>query len=167
VNNLPGNSLPPEIVTQVDPTDQKLIFMQAPLTLRKRIKFNPNTVPPQLEFGGYYNDTDYVGEPLLLPNVMTLADAGALKALSANAVYRAAIDFLRAETVFSEAGVSSLGSQFKALSAAFAQGQGYISLAMQNRDACGTLPISIEILKITCPLYQGDIKAIYADCAFD
>src|SRR5207247_2516029 len=57
-----------------------------------------------------------------------------------------------------------LGSQFKALSAAFVQGQGYVSLAMQNSASCGALPISIEILKVACPLYQGDIKAIYADC---
>jgi len=167
VNNFPGNKLPSEIVTQVNPTDQKLVFMQAPLTLRKRLKFNPNTVPPQFEFGGYYNDTDYVGEPLLLPNVMTVADANALKALSANATYRAAIDALRAFTVLNATGVSSLGSQFKALSAATAQGQGYVTLAMQNSTNCGDLPISVEILKVACPLYQGDIKPIYADCAFD
>ena len=47
------------------------------------------------------------------------------------------------------------------------QGQGYVSLAMQNSGSCGTLPVSIEIFKVTCPLYRGDIKAIYADCAFD
>jgi uncharacterized delta-60 repeat protein len=167
VSNLPGNQLPAEIVTQVDPTDQKLVFMQAPLTVRKRLKFNPNTVPPRLEFGGYYNDTDFVGEPLLLPNVMTTADANALKALSANSTYRAAIDALRATTVLSTSGVASLGSQFKALSAAYAQGQGYVSLAMQNSGACGALPVSVEIIKVTCPLYQGDIKALSPDCPFD
>jgi uncharacterized delta-60 repeat protein len=167
VSNLPGNKLPSEIVTQVDPADQKLVFMQVPLTLRKRLKFNPNTIPPQLEFGGYYNETDYVGDPLLLPNVMTLAEANALKSLSANATYRAAIDALRAITVAAQAGVSSLGSQFKALSAATAPGPGYVALAMQNSGACGALPVSVEIIKVACPLYQGDIKPIYADCAFD
>jgi hypothetical protein len=167
VSNLPGNRLPPEIVTQADPTDRKLVFMQAPLTVRKRLRFNPNTAPPRLEFGGYYNDTDYVGEPLLLPNVMTMADANALKALSANSTYRAAIDALRAMTVLNASGVSSLGSQFKALSAAYAQGQGYVSLAMQNSGNCGALPVSVEIFKVSCPLYQGDIKALYPDCPFD
>jgi hypothetical protein len=167
VSGLPGNNLPAEIVTQVDPTDQKLVFMQAPLTVRKRLKFNPNTVPPRLEFGGYYNDTDFVGEPLLLPNVMTLADARALKALSANSTYRAAIDALRVQTVQAAGGSSSLGSQFKALSAAYAQGQGYVSLAMQNSGGCGALPVSVEIIKVSCPLYQGDIKALLPDCPFD
>ncbi len=166
VSGLPGNKLPPEIVTQVDPTDQKLVFMQAPLTVRKRLKFNPNTVPPRLEFGGYYNDTDYVGEALLLPNVMTAADANALKALSANSTYRAAMDALRGKTLLA-ANLTPIGSQFKALSAAFAQGQGYVSLAMQNSGDCGALPVSVEIIKVTCPLYQGDLKALLPDCPFD
>ncbi len=159
--------LPPGIVTQADPVDQKLIFMQVPLSLRKRVKFNPNLVPPRWEFGGYYNDSDYVGDPLLLPNVMTAAEANALKFLSADIWYQAGIDLLHSVTVLAEYGVSSLGSQFKALSAAFAQGQGYVALAMQNSGDCGALPVSVEIIKVTCPLYQGDIKPIYAECAFD
>jgi len=167
VNNLPGNQLPAEIVTQVDPADQKLVFMEAPVTLRKRIKFNPNTTPPQFEFQGYYNDSDFVGEPLLLPNVMTAADAAAMKDLSPNPAYQADIDALRTLTLASVAGVSSLGGQFKALSAASPAGSGYVALAMQNSTDCGALPVGIEILKVTCPLYQGDIKPIYADCAFD
>jgi hypothetical protein len=168
VNNLP-TGLPPEIVTQLDPTDQKLIFMQAPLTLRNRIKFNTNTSPPQLEFKGYYNDTDYVGEPLLLPNIMTTADANALKDLAPQSAlaYRADIDALRSITIASGTGLSSLDSQFKALSAASPAGQGYVALAMQNSTNCSGLPVSIEIFKVTCPLYRGDIKAIHADCAFD
>ena len=169
VPHLPGNELPSGIVTQVDPSDQKLVFMQAPITIRKRLKFNPNTTPPQLEFSGYYNDTAYVGDPLLLPNVMTLADATAIKALdpSHNATFSAAIDALQAATVLDVQGVSSEGSQFKALTAAYAAGQGYVSLAMQNSSACGALPVSIEILKVACPLYQGDIKVLLPDCAFD
>src|SRR5262249_41723281 len=147
VSTLPGNKLPPEIVTQVDPIDQKLIFMQVPLSLRKRVKFNPNSTPRQLEFSGSYNDTDYVGEPLLLPNVMTETDANTLKALSSNPTYRAAVDALRAQTILAATGVYSLGGQFKALSAAYAQGtNGYVALAMQNSTDCGALPVSIEII---------------------
>src|SRR5262249_34425441 len=74
---------------------------------------------------------------------------------------------LRSQTVQAAGGSSSLGSQFKALSAAFAQGQGYVSLAMQNSGACGALPVSVEIIKVSCPLYQGDIKALLPDCPFD
>jgi uncharacterized delta-60 repeat protein len=161
------SKLPTSIVTEVDPADQKLVFMEVPLTLRKRIKFNPNTSPAQFEFGGYYNDTDFVGEPLLLPNVMTALEAQALKSLSADPTYRNAVDQLWRTTVDAMSGVSSLGSQFKALSASSALGQGYVTLAMQNRTACGALPVSLEIIKVSCPLYRGDLKAIYADCAFD
>jgi hypothetical protein len=98
---------------------------------------------------------------------MTLAEANVLKALSTDANYRADIDALRSLTVQSAEAVSSLGSQFKALSANLAQNNGYVSLVMQNSTDCGALPVSVEIIKVTCPLYQGDIKAIYADCAFD
>ena len=166
VNNLPGNQLPAAIRTQIDPSDQKQILMEVPLTLRKRLKFNPNTIPPRFEFGGDY-DSSSVGEPLLLPNVMTRVEADLLKALSSDTSYRNAIDGLRNHTVQTVQGVSALGSQFKALSAAFAQGQGYVTLAMQNSTDCGALPVSLEIIRVTCPLYQGDIKVIYADCAFD
>jgi uncharacterized delta-60 repeat protein len=167
VSNLPGNKLPPQIVTQIDPANQKLVFMDVPLTLRKRLRFNPNSNPPQFEFGGYYNDTDFVGEPLLLPNIMTASEAAMLANLSSDSAYTLAIFNLWAITVNSAAGASSIGSQFKALSAAFANGQGYVSLAMQNSIDCGALPVSVEIIKVTCPLTQGDIKPIYADCAFD
>ena len=167
VSNLTGNKLPTEIVTQVDPADQKLVFMSVPLTIRNRLKFNPNVIPPTFEFIGSYDDTTYVGEPLLLPNVMTLAEANILKSLSSDSNYRSDIDALRSLTINSAAGVSHVESQFKALSAAYASGQGYVSLALQDSTNCGTLPVSVAIIKVTCPLYQGDIKPIYPDCAFD
>lgn len=54
----------------------------------------------------------------------------------------------------------------KALSST-GNGIGYITLAFNDHPDCGALPVSLEIIKVSCPLYQGEIKEIEPDCVFD
>lgn len=44
---------------------------------------------------------------------------------------------------------------------------GYVTLAFNDHPDAGALPVSLQVIKVTCPLYQGQIKEIEPDCVFD
>ncbi len=57
-------------------------------------------------------------------------------------------------------------SMTKALSST-GHAAGYVTLAFNDHPDAGALPVSLEVIKVTCPLYQGQIKEIEPDCVFD
>lgn len=57
-------------------------------------------------------------------------------------------------------------SMDKALSST-GKAEGYVTLAFNDHPDAGDLPVSLEIIKVTCPLYDGEIKVIEPDCVFD
>jgi|GEM_PF-1654959 len=54
-----------------------------------------------------------------------------------------------------------------ALSAGNAQAEGFVSLVFANAESCGDLPISVEILRVSCPLAKARLQQIKPDCPFD
>ena len=154
--------LPEEIVTEWD--GGKQILVSLPPLLRERVRYDPNA--RMLEFGGFY-DTSGSGEPFLLLNVMTEREFNLLKSLSADTDYENAVEALYEKSRNQLSGQTSLGGQPKALTAGFAKTEGYVTLAFQNDDDCGDLPVSVEIIRVTCPLHPGEIKVIKPDCPFD
>ncbi len=55
----------------------------------------------------------------------------------------------------------------KALTAGLASGTGYLTLAFNNDPSLQSLPVSLEIIRIGCPVYTGEIKVIGSDNVFD
>jgi hypothetical protein len=54
-----------------------------------------------------------------------------------------------------------------ALTAGAAGGTGYLTLAFNNDAALSPLPVSLNVIRVTCPSYQGEVKVIESDNAFD
>ena len=54
-----------------------------------------------------------------------------------------------------------------ALTAGAANGEGYVTLAFNNDRSLAPLPVSLNVIKIACDPYQGELKVIYPDNVFD
>lgn len=53
-----------------------------------------------------------------------------------------------------------------ALTSAIAQGEGFMTLVFNNADF-STGAVTVEVIRVSCPLYRGDVKVIYPDCPFN
>ncbi|HPB31652.1 MAG TPA: hypothetical protein PLB62_09370, partial [Candidatus Sumerlaeota bacterium] len=69
-------------------------------------------------------------------------------------------------TMMTDEMVGSPDGMAKAL-ASTGHAEGYVTVAFNDHPDAGALPVSLEIIKITCPLYQGELKAIEPPCVFD
>jgi len=54
-----------------------------------------------------------------------------------------------------------------ALTAGFAAGTGYLTLAFNNHPSLNPLPVSLNVIRVDCGPYQGEIKVIESDNVFD
>jgi hypothetical protein len=54
-----------------------------------------------------------------------------------------------------------------ALTAGAADGNGYITLAFNNESSLDPLPVSLNIIRVDCEPYQGEIQVIESDNVFD
>ncbi|MCA9446342.1 MAG: hypothetical protein KC931_04450, partial [Candidatus Omnitrophica bacterium] len=152
----------------VEPLGGDVAFPDLPPHLASRLRYNP--IQEELTFFGLYVDQD-LGEDYFLPNVFSDSEAQIMKDLEgADQAFRDAIDELQMiaadDLVFSE---TETELDRLALSAGVATGDGYVVLAMQNSETvCDpALPISLEIIRVTCPLAEGQIAVIPASCVFD
>ena len=69
----------PDIIRTTDGALGRKYFRDLPYHLRLRLSFDP--INKWLYFKGVYDDTTYVGEPLLMPNVMSASERDTVQAL--------------------------------------------------------------------------------------
>jgi hypothetical protein len=54
-----------------------------------------------------------------------------------------------------------------ALTAGAAAGSGYLTLAFNNDPSLSPLPVSVNVIRVGCPPYRGELKVIESDNVFD
>ena len=134
-----------------------------PYTSRCRISYDP--VSLELSFKGVLDEARS-GDPLLLLNVMSSKERDALKALSSNSGWKAAITELYNRSRDGLTTPPTLGPDL-ALTAGDTSGTGYVTVTF-NADARVTpLPITLAVFRVECAPYQGQIQVIPSDNVFD
>ncbi len=158
IRSVPLTQLPPDVATRVKAG--LLYFPTLPPHLVNRVRFDP--VARRLELLGEFIEPP-AGEAYLLLNVLTARDRSVLAALTTDTLFRNAVDNL-ATVASSVADVppDSSGFDSLALTAGNALGAGYVTLAFGNSSTLSAPaePISLSIIKVTCPLYRGELKVI-------
>ena len=170
----------------IDPThDYHVSLAQLPsdlqTTTENGVKYFP-TLPPQLHDRCYYDPVSQwlrfkgefiappAGEYYLLLNVLTARETSILLSLSTDPSFQNAVNALSAMAAnVTEVPPDSTGFDSLALTAGLAQGQGYVTLAFGNNPNLSppAEPISLAVIKVTCPTYQGEIKVIESEDPFD
>ena len=147
----------------------KRILTDLPPHLQCRFYYDTNT--QQLVFEGYYDDSG-AGEALLLLNVMSGREQDILLNLDLNggpnSAYKTAVRdlFNQKHGDDPSSTITELyTAEAKALSAGNASATGYVTLVFNNHEDCG--PVSLEVIKVDCPLYTGEIKSVSPDDVFD
>ncbi len=157
--------LPGEISTDMELSSGLKVLTDLPPGLKERVRYDP--LNGKLSFKGLFVEPS-LGEYYVLLNVMTDTELLALKALSTDGPYRAAVTALRAacDSVINVA-ASSLVFDALALTTGYSTAPGYVTLAMQNNEAL-TSPVSLEIIKVrTDVLHAGQVAVIEPNCPFD
>lgn len=142
-------------------------FPGLPPQLSTRFFYDP--VNRKLKFRGQFVEPP-AGEYYLLLNVITARERAILLSLSTDSLYRAAVNALSALTAgATEVPPDSNGFDSLALTAGFASGTGYVTLAFGNNPqlSAPAEPVSLAIIKVACPTYRGELKVIESDNPFD
>ncbi|MHB1308596.1 MAG: hypothetical protein ACYC23_16065, partial [Limisphaerales bacterium] len=150
--------LPADLGTRVNAG--LLHFPTLPPHLERRVSYDP--VTRQLQLRGEFVEPP-AGESYLLLNVLTPRDRAILAGLSTDAAWQTAVGTLAAQAAgLLEVPSDSTGFDSLALTAGDARGTGYVTLAFGNSATLSAPaePISLRILKVTCPLYRGELKVI-------
>ncbi|MHC4211789.1 MAG: right-handed parallel beta-helix repeat-containing protein [Planctomycetota bacterium] len=142
------------------------VFDGLPFHLRARLYYDP--INTDLVFKGYFDDT-VVGEPLLLLNVITYDEYWILWNLEgADGLFQDAVEALYLKTQqFLVQNQKTASPGPKALTAGSAGGQGYVTLVFSGDPNCSPLPVSVEVIRVSCGPYRGEIKVIESDNVFD
>jgi hypothetical protein len=157
--------LPADVTTASDSGVK--YFPTLPPQLRTRFFWDPTT--QRLKFVGQFVQP-VAGEYYLLLNVITAREKAVLLGLSTDATFQAAVNALyTATTNITEVLPNALGFDSMALTAGEGRGVGYVTLAFGNNPSLSppAEPISLAVIKVTCPTYQGEIKVIQSDNPFD
>lgn len=152
-----------------------------------RVLYDPDA--NLLSIKGVFDDSN-LGEPLLLLNVLTPRERDELKMLSTDASWGTLIDTLF-DTSRNPNAVDADGNMTpdkklllgftmrgkdvvpehllgdKALTAGLAEGTGYVTLAFNNDRTLSPLPVSLNVLKVDCGVYQGQVHVLPAGNVFD
>jgi hypothetical protein len=140
----------------------KYYFPTLPPQLRNRFWYENGT----LNFKGEFVEP-VSGESYSLLNVITFREQQILFALSTDTLFRNAVNALYAFNTW-QILPNAVGAESKALTAGFAKGMGFVTLAFGNSTNINpNTPISLEIIQVTCPLYQGSLVAIQSANPFD
>ncbi|MHC4332836.1 MAG: right-handed parallel beta-helix repeat-containing protein, partial [Planctomycetota bacterium] len=143
-----------------------LVFDDLPFHLRTRFYYDP--LNEQLAFKGHFDDT-VVGEPILLLNVITERERKQICRIPhATDDFRKDVNelYLTTQEELDKNQKKLLGGT-KALSAGDANGVGYVTLVFADDANCSPLPISVEVIRVVCGPYRGEIKVIESDNVFD
>lgn len=115
-----------------------------------------------------------LGDPYLLPNIVTERERvhylSNPAVVGSDATFRGALSSLAAaasEPIVLRPGDSDFDSI--ALTAGFAKGLGYVTLAFENEPALSSeaTPVALEVIRVTCPLYRGSVRPVMAESPFD
>ncbi|MFN8642674.1 MAG: hypothetical protein U0802_13855 [Candidatus Binatia bacterium] len=143
----------------------------------------------KLQIAGVLDETS-LGEPFVALNVMTARERDELKTLSTAMAWDDAVDALYAlsrnpnrvdwnnDQMPDEdlrVGLTMRGNRVvaeqllgpKALTAGLAGGTGYVTVAFNNDPTLSPLPISLEVMRVDCGVYQGQVQVIPAANVFD
>jgi hypothetical protein len=142
------------------------MFPELSLALRCRLRYDP--LYQKLIFFGEINEVT-TGPDFALLNVMSVSEYQELWSLCADQSWRNAVDALyelsKKPVYISNSNTDTFENL--ALTSGFAKGCGYVTLIMQNKNDLGTLPVSIEIIKVIPELDPGKITVLYPQCPFD
>ena len=158
IRSVPLAQLPPDVTTRVRAGN--LYFPTLPPHLESRVSYDP--VARRLRLGGEFVEPP-AGESYLLLNVLTPRDRAVLVGLSTDAAWQNAVGNLASQAASTIlVPPDSTGFDSLALTAGNAQGTGYVTLAFGNSTnlSAPAEPISLSIIKVTCPLYRGELKVI-------
>lgn len=140
-----------------------------------RLSYNEQT--QTLEWKGILVEPT-IGEKYVLINVISPAEETAIRALSSAPEWGTAINELvgpeSTSREFGGAGNTynirnSTTDRFDtlALTTGDAQATGYVTLAFQNANACGALPVSLEIIEVTPDIESGAVAVVNPSCVFE
>lgn len=156
--SVPLAQLPAALATRVN--SGLLQFPALPPSLENRITYDP--VAHRLQLRGEFVEPP-AGEAYLLLNVLTARERAVLAGLATDATWVAAVGALAAQaTSVMDVAPDSPGFDSLALTAGDAQGTGYVTLAFGNSTnlTAPSDPISLAVLRVTCPPYRGELKVI-------
>jgi len=142
------------------------IFDDLPFHLRTRFYYDP--LNHELVFRGYFDDT-VVGEPVLLLNVISDREKEELRSLAgADSAFQAKVNelYLLTQEALKQNQTRLVGGS-KALSAGTASAEGFVTLVFADDNDCNPLPVSVEVIKVVCGPYRGELKVIESDNVFD
>lgn len=154
--------------------------------LRSRFWYDPNSGNGKLKFTGQFVDEFGTVEPVgyLLLNVLTARDLAELRTLSTSG----SPDSIAFQNALTDLAGGSKAGQPRyvptntvqrsddtfGLTAGLATGTGYVTVAFNNvispidsLPADRGTPVSLQILRVVCPNYQGETKVIYPPDPFD
>jgi len=156
--------VPNDILTEPKGTEE--IFTDLSLALRMRISYD--SVNSKLKFKGVRIDP-VTGFAYALLNVISNRERDELLALSHDVNWQNAVNSLyeKAKNPITIADSSIDPYDMLALTSGFAQGTGYVTLAMQNCEKCKQLAVSLEVIKVIPELDPGKISVITPQCPFD
>lgn len=162
--------VPNELLTDVKkliPTPDKIFFEKLPPHLQTRLWYD--TIYNQIQFEGRFV-RETLGQDYLLPNILTARDNEAISKITEDSRLQAKLGAL-ATTAKAARVVGSQDASFamQALTAGFALGSGYVTMAFGNNTNKNDPadPVSLSIIKVGAPLFRGEIKAIAPPSPFD
>jgi hypothetical protein len=156
--SVPLAQLPPDLPTQTRAGLR--YFPTLPPHLESRISYDP--VARRLQLRGEFVEPP-AGESYLLLNVLTPRERAVLTALTSDPAWQTAVAVLAVQAANPIAVPwNSTGFDSLALTAGDAEGTGYVTLAFGNSTnlSAPSDPISLSIIKVTCPLYRGELKVV-------
>ncbi|MBL9167630.1 MAG: hypothetical protein JNN07_07805 [Verrucomicrobiales bacterium] len=177
--SVPLEELPPDMAgkTVTNLLDGTVFFVPLPPHLRSRVWWVPSE--GKLNFNGRFVEEFGTEEPsgYLLLNVLNESDLDDLKKLSNAGGFVETLSQLALRAgqvrVVPDNTVQTLADTF-ALTAGLASRAGYVTLAFNNviqaeagLPAGRGSPVSLDIIRVNCPLYRGDTKVLYPDDPFD
>lgn len=153
-------------------------FGNLPPTLAKRLYYDP--IQNELRFKGEFMEPA-IGQPWVLLNVITPAERAVLLnpsfrggdsrfnlALTALCDQAAAVKEIPKGDYIQDPATKLIFDSM-AVTAGYADGEGYVTLAMNNDPdfSSPAAPVSLEIIKVKAPLYRGTLQVISPESLFD
>jgi hypothetical protein len=141
-----------------------------------RLSYNEQT--QLLEWKGILVDPT-LGFDYVLINVISPAEETAIRSLSTAPAWGAAIDQLVGPEGTTNRQIGGAGETYDiedsttdlyevlALTTGDAEDTGFITIAFQNSDACGSLPVSLEVIEVVPNIESGNVAVVNPSCVFE
>ena len=175
-----------ESVKLIDPTRIRQVDLAQPpsdvqTSQSRGLTYFP-TLPPHLRTNIWYDPLEHrlkfigsfiepvAGEYYLRLNVITARERQVLLALSREPAFQAAVSAL--SLIAAQPLLVPPNTPFKhplALTAGQAQGVGFVTIAENNSTNLNAPadPVALHIVRVTCPVYRGELKVILSDNPLD